>query len=350
MAVPLPLNTTIDIYRSGTAPPATPAAAGIPCHLKADWVGGQEHGERNRPAVNNYTHIALVDPATDLRETWLANVQAGTTRKGAGKAAVAASSVSISNVTLAAGELLALNLVFRTSGLVVNPATPTFNGQAMTLAIDFYNLLTLANGNKLHLGHYYASNSGTGAIAFDTSSDTNPANGIAINGSIVTGLSNITQDGTDGSTSGTTCGPANCTSPPDYLEALAAVNNGASDEINWSWQSPFTDGGQVVGLDAGGGQAGNFFVADAYDLAETNAVHMNYSGGTGGKGCFLVGYSKAAAGSSNNPDTVYVPTKTGTPFTVVFVERVGKGTPFDHKRVYLQRESGLVVPWPTNDV
>jgi hypothetical protein len=45
-----------------------------------------------------------------------------------------------------------------------------------------------------------------------------------------------------------------------------------------------------------------------------------------------------------NPDTVYVPDLTGTPFKVVFVERSGYGTSADVLRVYLQRQAA---PWPT---
>lgn len=48
------------------------------------------------------------------------------------------------------------------------------------------------------------------------------------------------------------------------------------------------------------------------------------------------------------PDTVYVPQTTdGTPFTVIFVERLGYGTPNDLKRVYLERATP---PWPTNNL
>ena len=46
-------------------------------------------------------------------------------------------------------------------------------------------------------------------------------------------------------------------------------------------------------------------------------------------------------------DTVYVPDRTGTAFRVVFVERVGQGTPGDAKRVYLDRQA---VAWPTTSL
>lgn len=46
-------------------------------------------------------------------------------------------------------------------------------------------------------------------------------------------------------------------------------------------------------------------------------------------------------------DLVYIPDRTGTPFRVAFVERRLRGTPQDHKRVYLQR---LSPNWPTNQL
>jgi hypothetical protein len=45
-------------------------------------------------------------------------------------------------------------------------------------------------------------------------------------------------------------------------------------------------------------------------------------------------------------DTLWVPGRAGgTPFQVFFVERRGRGTAQDHKRVYLVR---LTPPWPTS--
>lgn len=46
-------------------------------------------------------------------------------------------------------------------------------------------------------------------------------------------------------------------------------------------------------------------------------------------------------------DRVYVPDKNGTAFSVVFVERTGRGTTQDVKRVYLRREQAT---FPTNEV
>jgi hypothetical protein len=60
------------------------------------------------------------------------------------------------------------------------------------------------------------------------------------------------------------------------------------------------------------------------------------------------GYSAGVIGLS--ADNVWVPAYNagrGTKFTVIFVERIGRGTALDHKRVYLQR---LSPSWPTNDL
>src|SRR5262249_52155253 len=45
-------------------------------------------------------------------------------------------------------------------------------------------------------------------------------------------------------------------------------------------------------------------------------------------------------------DSVYVPDKNGTRFVVIFVERVDRGTPHEHKRVFLDRQ---VPAWPTDN-
>lgn len=46
-------------------------------------------------------------------------------------------------------------------------------------------------------------------------------------------------------------------------------------------------------------------------------------------------------------DTIYVPDKNGTPFLVVFVERLGRGTAHDYKQVYLDRKRPT---WPTDNL
>lgn len=46
-------------------------------------------------------------------------------------------------------------------------------------------------------------------------------------------------------------------------------------------------------------------------------------------------------------DSVWVPSQAGTQFFVVFVERVGRGTALDHRRVYLSRK---LPTWPSNEL
>jgi hypothetical protein len=53
-------------------------------------------------------------------------------------------------------------------------------------------------------------------------------------------------------------------------------------------------------------------------------------------------------GAYMSQDAVYVPSGgTAVSYYVRFVERVGRGTPQDHKRVYLDR---VVQSWPTDDL
>jgi hypothetical protein len=69
MAIPLPQNTTCDIYRTGNAPPAAPDVSAQKCHLKSDWQHGREAGEGN--ANVSWTHVMLVDVTVDIRD-WYA--------------------------------------------------------------------------------------------------------------------------------------------------------------------------------------------------------------------------------------------------------------------------------------
>ena len=57
------------------------------------------------------------------------------------------------------------------------------------------------------------------------------------------------------------------------------------------------------------------------------------------------GYTGAS--SLAQQDTVYIPDHTGTQFKVIFIERVQQGTPHEHKRVYLDRQTPT---WPTNAI
>ncbi|MSU76618.1 MAG: hypothetical protein EXS16_00845 [Gemmataceae bacterium] len=52
-------------------------------------------------------------------------------------------------------------------------------------------------------------------------------------------------------------------------------------------------------------------------------------------------------GSYVTQDAVYIPDKNGTPFAVVFIERLQRGAPNEHKRVYLDRMTPV---WPTNEL
>jgi len=80
MSLPVTPNTTCDIYRLGAAPPGPPSVPGVRCHLKGDWRGGQEAGDRLRSdglapptSVSNtfqWTHVALMDASVDIRDAY----------------------------------------------------------------------------------------------------------------------------------------------------------------------------------------------------------------------------------------------------------------------------------------
>jgi len=53
------------------------------------------------------------------------------------------------------------------------------------------------------------------------------------------------------------------------------------------------------------------------------------------------------AGNFQIQDRIYVSNSNGTLFYVKFIERVGKATSFDHKRVYLDRRTPN---WPTKEL
>ena|SRR5436190_10545488 len=69
MALPVPANSTCDIYRNGAAPPGEPAVSGIAIYFKPDWIRGQQYGVR---LVNDltWTHQALMDLAVDIRDCY----------------------------------------------------------------------------------------------------------------------------------------------------------------------------------------------------------------------------------------------------------------------------------------
>ena len=65
MSLPLPPNTTLDIYRALVVPPASPAIAGVRGHLRGDWRSALH-------AINaSWTHVLLVDANVDLRDGYV---------------------------------------------------------------------------------------------------------------------------------------------------------------------------------------------------------------------------------------------------------------------------------------
>ncbi len=71
MAIPItPPNTTCDIYRPGTSPPANPAVENVRCHLKADYFLGLQIGEEADKAGLKFTHTMLVEPDVDIRDDY----------------------------------------------------------------------------------------------------------------------------------------------------------------------------------------------------------------------------------------------------------------------------------------
>jgi hypothetical protein len=77
MPLPLPPNTTCEIYRTGHAPPAAPDVALRRCHLAADYERRMETGESETRTLR-YTHVLLLDPGTDVRDGFSQFGQAGT--------------------------------------------------------------------------------------------------------------------------------------------------------------------------------------------------------------------------------------------------------------------------------
>ena len=79
MALPTPPNTTFDIYRFGSMPPAAPAIAGVTGHLQPDWRRGQEQGDRaSVPQQLVWTHVLLVESSVDLRDCYAGGLSAAT--------------------------------------------------------------------------------------------------------------------------------------------------------------------------------------------------------------------------------------------------------------------------------
>jgi hypothetical protein len=58
-------------------------------------------------------------------------------------------------------------------------------------------------------------------------------------------------------------------------------------------------------------------------------------------------YDDGTFDSGHPADTIFIPDQSGTPFRVVFVERLERNTAFDHLRVYLNRR---LPAWPTKQL
>ena len=69
MPLPLPANTTCDIYRVGVTPPAEAATPNVPCVLQSDWRGGQDARDRQANTLT-WTHVMLVDVGVDIRDAY----------------------------------------------------------------------------------------------------------------------------------------------------------------------------------------------------------------------------------------------------------------------------------------
>src|SRR4051812_45509667 len=70
MALPLPPNTTCDIYQTGNAPPSAPDVAAVRAHLLADYARGLEKGEGDSAPDYAFSHVLLVDVAVDVRDAY----------------------------------------------------------------------------------------------------------------------------------------------------------------------------------------------------------------------------------------------------------------------------------------
>lgn len=68
--LPVPGNTTADIYRSGNAPPGVPDIAGASIILAGDWQAAHLAAVAGSGTVYRWTHVALVALAIDVRDDY----------------------------------------------------------------------------------------------------------------------------------------------------------------------------------------------------------------------------------------------------------------------------------------
>lgn len=69
MSLPVPANTTCDIYRQGNSPPAAPDVAGVAIYLKPDFRAGMEAGEGEGNKMQ-WTHTAVCNTGVDVRDRY----------------------------------------------------------------------------------------------------------------------------------------------------------------------------------------------------------------------------------------------------------------------------------------
>jgi hypothetical protein len=81
MALPVPANTTCDLYRSGNAPPSPPDVAGVSGYLQGDYMRRMETGEHEAAGMR-YTHVLLLDASVDVRDGFNAWPSAGSSGDG----------------------------------------------------------------------------------------------------------------------------------------------------------------------------------------------------------------------------------------------------------------------------
>ncbi len=64
MTLPIPANTTCDVYHGANRPPASPDVTAVPCHL-------QERAGNLKPSATitfGYTHFLFLDVNADVRD------------------------------------------------------------------------------------------------------------------------------------------------------------------------------------------------------------------------------------------------------------------------------------------
>lgn len=74
MGLPVPANTTCDIYRHANSPPAAPDVPGVACHLASGYFS-EVHQAATTGGVSGstyrHTHVMLVDLSVDVRDPYL---------------------------------------------------------------------------------------------------------------------------------------------------------------------------------------------------------------------------------------------------------------------------------------